>query len=53
MNVNHAVSPEYEMAMMILRDHFKAVNSSMPGYNDILTLSDLIHLTTFLQSIEE
>ena len=53
MNANHTVSPDYEKAMMILGDHFKAVNSPMPGFNDILTLSDLIHLTTFLESIEE
>jgi hypothetical protein len=39
--------------MMILGDHFKAVNSPMPGFNDILTASDLIHLSTFLTSLPE
>ncbi|MCG8602983.1 MAG: c-type cytochrome [Verrucomicrobiales bacterium] len=52
MNANHTVNPDYEKAMMILGDHFKAVNSPMPGFNDILTLSDLIHLTTFLHSLK-
>lgn len=53
LNPNHTVSPDYEKAMMILGDHFKAVNSPMPGYNDILTAADLIHLTTFLTSLSE
>lgn len=51
MNANHTVSPDYEKAMMILGDHFKAVNSPMPTFNDILTVSDLIHLTTFLDDL--
>ncbi|MDF1850705.1 MAG: c-type cytochrome [Verrucomicrobiales bacterium] len=53
LNPNHTVSPDYEKAMMILGDHFKAVNSPMPGFNDILTASDLIHLSTFLTSLPE
>lgn len=53
LNPSHTVSPEYEKAMIILGDHFKAVNSPMPGFNDILTASDLIHLTTFLTSLTE
>ena len=53
LNPNHTVSPDYEKAMMILGDHFKAVNSPMPGFNDILTAADLIHLTTFLTSLSE
>lgn len=51
MNANHTVSPDYEKAMMILGDHLKAVNSPMPTFNDILTVSDLIHLTTFLDDL--
>ena len=51
MNPNHTVNPDYEKAMMILGDHFKAVNSPMPGFNDVLTVSDMIHLTTFLDSL--
>lgn len=50
---HHTVSPDYEKAMIILGDHFKAVNSPMPGFNDILMASDLIHLTTFLTSLAE
>ncbi|MEX2580243.1 MAG: hypothetical protein WD342_14390 [Verrucomicrobiales bacterium] len=50
---HHTVSPDYEKAMMILGDNFKAVNSPMPGFNDILTASDLIHLTTFLTKLSE
>lgn len=53
LNPNHTVSPDYEKAMIILGDHFKAVNSPMPGFNDILTASDLIHLTTFLESLTQ
>lgn len=53
MNPNHTVNPDYEKAMMILGDHFKAVNSPMPGFNDILTVSDMIHLTTFLDSLTD
>lgn len=51
MNPNHTVSPDYHKIMIILGDKFKAENSPMPGFNDILTVNDLIHLTTFLDSL--
>lgn len=48
---NHTVNPDYEKAMMALGDNFKAVNSPMPGFNDILTVSDLVHIATFLEEL--
>lgn len=53
MNPNHTVSDEYRKIMMILGNNFKAENSPMPGFNEMLMVSDLIHLTTFLQSLSE
>tara|TARA_R110002096_G_scaffold93979_7_gene211821 strand:+ start:2503 stop:2922 length:420 start_codon:yes stop_codon:yes gene_type:complete len=52
MNPNHTVSEEYRIIMITLGDKFKAENSPMPGFKDILTVSDLIHLTTFLDSLK-
>ena len=37
--------------MITQDDKLKAENSPMPGFNDILSVSDLIHLTTFLASL--
>ncbi len=51
LNPNHTVSEEYRKVMITLGDKLKAENSPMPGFNDILTVSDLIHLTTFLDSL--
>ena len=48
MNPNHTVAEEYRIAMMTIGDHVKAENSPMPTFNDFLTVSDLIHLATFL-----
>lgn len=53
MNPNHTVSDEYRKIMMILGDHLKAENSPMPGFNEMLTVSDLIHLTSFLESLSK
>ena len=53
MNPSHTVAEEYHKIMIILGDHLKAVNSPMPGFNDLLTVSDLIHLTTFLESLKD
>ena len=50
---NHTVSEEYRKVMMTLGANFEAENSPMPGFNDMLTLSDLIHLTTFLENLPE
>jgi len=53
MNPNHVVAEDYRIAMMRLGDHFKAENSPMPEFVDSLTVSDLIHLTTFLDSLSD
>lgn len=53
MSPQHTVSEEYRRVMMSLGDNFKAENSPMPGFNDILSVSDLIHLTTFLENLPE
>jgi len=53
MNPNHTVSPEYHKIMIILGDKLKAENSPMPGFNDLLTVSDLVHLATFLDSLSD
>ena len=51
MNPNHAVAPEYHIARIVVGDKLGAENSPMPAFNDILTLKDLINLTTFLESL--
>ena len=53
MNPNHVVAEDYRIAMMRLGDHVKAENSPMPEFIDTLTLADLIHLTTFLDSLSD
>ncbi|MEM9018081.1 MAG: hypothetical protein AAGC68_13785 [Verrucomicrobiota bacterium] len=53
MNPNHTVSPKYQKIMVILGDRLKAENSPMPGFNDQLIVSDLIHLATFLDSLSD
>ncbi len=53
MSPNHTVAEEYRKIMMSLGANFEAENSPMPGFNDLLTLSDLIHLTTFLENLSE
>lgn len=51
MNPNHTVSEEYRKIMMTLGDNLKAESSPMPGFNELLSVSDLIHLATFLESL--
>lgn len=51
MNPNHVVAEDYRIAMIRLGDHFKAENSPMPEFIETMTVSDLIHLTTFLDSL--
>jgi hypothetical protein len=53
MNPQHVVAEDYRIAMMRVGDHVKAENSPMPESIDLLTLSDLIHLTTFLDSLTD
>ncbi len=53
MNPNHVVAEDYRVAMIRLGDHFKAENSPMPEFVDLLKVSDLIHLTTFLDSLSD
>lgn len=53
MNPQHVVAEDYRIAMMRVGDHVKAENSPMPEFIDLLTLSNLIHLTTFLDSLTD
>ncbi len=50
---NHVVSEDYRIAMMRLGDNFKAENSPMPDFADLLRVSDLVHLAAFLDSLTE
>jgi hypothetical protein len=51
LNPRHLVAEDYRVAMMRLGDNFKAENSPMPEYADLLRASDLIHLAAFLDSL--
>ncbi len=53
MNPQHVVAEDYRIAMMRVGDHVKAENSPMPEFIDLLTLSDLINLTSFLDSLTD
>lgn len=53
MDPNHLVSEDYRVAMMRLGDNFKAENSPMPNFVDILRVSDLVHLAAFLDSLTD
>lgn len=53
MDPNHLVSEDYRIAMMRLGDNFKAENSPMPDFGDLLRVSDLVHLATFLDSLAD
>ena len=39
--------------MIRLGDHFKAENSPMPQFTEVLTVADLIDLTTFLDELTD
>jgi len=51
MNPDHTISEEYRKAMTILGERLKAESSPMPNYADLLTVGDLVHLVTFLESL--
>lgn len=53
MDPNHLVSEDYRVAMMRLGDNFKAENSPMPNFVDLLRVSDLVHLAAFLDSLAD
>lgn len=53
MDPNHLVSEDYRVAMMRLGDNFKAENSPMPNFIDLLRVSDLVHLAAFLDSLTD
>lgn len=53
MDPNHLVSEDYRVAMMRLGDNFKAENSPMPNFMDLLRVSDLVHLAAFLDSLTD
>jgi len=50
---DHLVSEDYRIAMMRLGDNFKAENSPMPSFVDLLRVSDLVHLAAFLDSLTD
>jgi len=52
MNPDHTISPDYRKVMTILGERLKAESSPMPAYADLLTVSDLIHLSTFLETLK-
>lgn len=45
----HIISPEHQRAMIIIGDKLGAESSPMPSFLDLLTLRDLIDLSTFLE----
>ncbi len=53
LNPQHLVSEDYRIAMMRLGDNFKAENSPMPEFADLLRASELVHLAAFLDSLTE
>ncbi len=53
MDPDHLVSEDYKIAMIRLGDHFKAENSPMPTFADVLRVSELIDLVTFLDSLTD
>lgn len=53
MDPNHLVSEDYKIAMIRLGDHFKAENSPMPTFADVLKVSELVDLVTFLDSLTD
>lgn len=53
MDPAHLVSEDYKVAMIRLGDHFKAENSPMPTFADVLRVSELVDLVTFLDSLTD
>jgi mono/diheme cytochrome c family protein len=53
MDPNHLVSEDYQIAMIRLGDHFKAENSPMPTFADVLRVNELIDLVTFLDTLTD
>lgn len=53
MDPNHLVSEDYKIAMIRLGDHFKAENSPMPTFADVLRVNELIDLVSFLDSLSD
>ena len=49
MSPQHLISPDHQKAMLIIGDKLGAENSPMPSFNDLLTVQDLIHVSTFLE----
>lgn len=53
MDPNHLVSEDYRIAMMRLGDNFKAENSPMPNFTELLRVSELVHLAAFLEDLAD
>lgn len=50
---DHLVAEEYRIAMMRLGDNLKAENSPMPKFSDLLLVSELIDLVSFLDELTD
>ena len=51
MDPNLLVAEDYKIAMIRLGDHFKAENSPMPTFADVLKVTELVDLVSFLDSL--
>jgi hypothetical protein len=49
----HTIADRYRKIMTILGERLKAEASPMPSYVDLLSVGDLVHLVTFLESLGE
>lgn len=53
LNPDHVVSPQYQTIMIQAGDQQGSQESPMPNFNAILSISDLINLATFLDSMRK
>ena len=53
LNPDHVVSPQYQAIMIQGGDQKGSQESPMPNFNAILSISDLIDLATFLDSMRK
>lgn len=53
LNPEHVVSPQYQAIMIQAGDEKGSQESPMPNFNAVLSISDLIDLATFLDSMRK
>tara|TARA_R110002096_G_scaffold4501_42_gene21347 strand:- start:12230 stop:12664 length:435 start_codon:yes stop_codon:yes gene_type:complete len=53
LNPEHVVSPQYQAIMIQAGDEKGSQETPMPNFNAVLTISDLIDLATFLDSMRK